>query len=359
MPDRRQEEIRAALRSALAVKRLRAGLWRDLVHWGFVRQVTRGIWTIEELANAYRIKEEDVYPAPAPRTRREAPPDNRDKAIAQIVAHRLDNLQASQFRDEHLEGRFLPFKEMATWIKKQAAAEGSPAAASLEVPISAANPYQPRQAGAQGRSCYLDWLRREVERVAADPCCQLPVPGRSGPLTLTFETPFGRLERIEIRSDGALAELKKTATWIQSLHSGWNEAAAVTFLLTARVPLARLQRASVREGLLAATSRIELELSPGLAPREVASLYARYRRRFAKERDRAMTDKHLALAVFAERTVRSADLSWAQLRKQWNTTYPKWRYATADPEARAFSLQARTAWTRVTGETWADRRKRR
>jgi hypothetical protein len=248
---------------------------------------------------------------------------------------------------------------MAIWIKKQAADEGPPAAASLEVPISAANPYQPTQAGAQGRSSYLDWLRREVERVAADPSCQLPAPSRSGPLTLTFETPSGRLECIEIRSDGALAELKRTATWIMDLHSGWDEAAAVTFLLTARVPLGRLQRASVREGLLAATSRIELEVSPGLAPREVAALYARYRRRFAKERDRAMTDKHLALAVFAERTVRSGDHSWVKLREQWNATYPKWRYSTADPQARAFSLQARTAWTRVTGENWADRRKRR
>ena len=128
MPADPYREIRAALRRELDRKRLRDGIWKDLVHWGFAEQVLRGSRTIEWLANAYRIKEEDYHPQRRARPHREPPADRRAQALAQIVAFRLDWLLPAMalFRERHLEGGHLSVEEMAGWITGQAAAEGPP-----------------------------------------------------------------------------------------------------------------------------------------------------------------------------------------------------------------------------------------
>ena len=128
MPADPYREIRAALRRELDHKRLRDGIWKDLVHWGFAEQVVRGSCDIVWLANAYRIKEEDYHPQHRTRPHREPPADRRAQALAQIVAFRLDWLLPAMalFRERHLAGGYLSVEEMAGWITGQAAAEGPP-----------------------------------------------------------------------------------------------------------------------------------------------------------------------------------------------------------------------------------------
>ena len=359
------QRVRTALRRELRRKRLRDGIWNDLVHWGQVDQVLRGSLTIKDLAQRYLIKEEDYFPQRSRRTPRELPSDKRAQALAQIVAVRIEwGLPVmALFRERHLDGRYLTFEEMAAWIRSQGAAEGPPTTASLAVPVASYGDF-PAGTREERRAWHLAWLRRETERVTADPDCELP-PSRVGfPQSLSFFGPARRLERLEIRGDGVLAWLKQIAeTIVGSEHPGWNEAEAVLFILTGDIPAVPLGRVAYATAVVPAASHITMEISPRLSPREVAALYGEMRDRILLGRDKPFADRHLALAVFVERT-RSSRQSWVELRRQWNEgcqeLHPEWRYEpAADPEARGFALEARTAWRRITGSTWSDRRRGR
>ena len=255
------EEIRAALRGELGRDRLRPRIWADLVTSRHVQLVAEGRATVERLAAAYLLKEEIYFPEPKARRRRELPTDRRAQALAQIVAHRLDTLvpQAAAFRDRHLNGQFLPLKEMTDWIKAQAASEVLPPEA----------PYAMRR-------------------------------------TLAFLSPTRRLVELEIRSDGVLAELKEIATTlVKTYHTGWDEAEAVVFILTKAIPPIPLGRSAVKFGVVPSASHITLVVSPRLAPREVAAFYSEIRGGIGLGRDKPFAVKHLALAVFVERTMSS------------------------------------------------------
>lgn len=354
-------QIRRELQRRLGGKRLRVAIWNDLVHEGFVRQVAKGL-PIDVLVRLYEHKEEDYFPAKQPRRRSqgEVAADRQAQALAQIVAHTLDWIvpTMAEFREDYLGGQRLRFEEVAAWIKEQATREGVPAAGAIAVPVSKDNDYLPAVSGRDARSYYRDWLARELQRLADDPNCELPARRRSDPLRLSFET-TSRTQSIAIRADGVLAALKAIAGTILTIHTGWKEADAVTFILTERIPLIPLGQRGVRLGLFPAASQIDLQINPRLSPREAASFYAPLRARFVKGRARPMGDRHLALAVFAHRSVwGEEEISWIEARRRWNTEYPKWRYEPAgDPHARMFSLEARAAWTGVTGSRWPDRRR--
>ena len=166
------------------------------------------------------------------------------------------------FRERHLAGRYLTLEELAAWIRSQGVAEGPPTAASLAVPVASYGDY-PAGTREERRAWHLAWLRRETERVTADPDCELP-PSRVGfPQTLSFFRPTRRLERLEIRGDGVLAWLKQIAeTIVESEHPGWNEAEAVLFILTGRIPPVPLGRVAYATAVVPAASHITMEISP-------------------------------------------------------------------------------------------------
>jgi hypothetical protein len=78
---------------------------------------------------------------------------------------------------------------------------------------------------------------------------------------------------------------------------------------------------------LSSLNRIQLTLDPILSPREVTEIYRGMRRAVfgrGKTRYRAMSEKHIRLALFSlkrpgEETIKAA-------RDAWNKQYPKWRY---------------------------------
>jgi len=159
-----------------------------------------------------------------------------------------------------------------------------------------------------------------------------------------------------IRGDGTLAVLKQQASGWSGLrgHVPWGEFEAVAFILSGWVP--PLSKARVRttfsHGYYQALSRLSIEVDPRLTPKEVGQLYNRMRARYMQGRDRPMDEKHLALAVFAEKTRRDG-ASWSDLREQWNADHPEWAFpARDDVFAKRFALECRTAWSRVTGEKW-------
>ena len=369
MPEPPFEEIRRALRRELGRKRLRKGLWTDMVHSRYVQLVAEGRWTIQRLAQVYERREETLFPPTRPRREvvREVGPDKRAEALAQIVALEAEVMAFGvlDFRKWFLGGKLLPFEEIPRWIKEQAAAEGPPAPTYLSVPVAAENNYDPHILLHHSREDYAAWLEREAARVSADANCELPVGWRSNPQTLTFPAPRGRSEIINIRGDGTLALLKWFAYALSgaSLFAGWAEQQSVAFILCGAIPRIPKARVSLKYAIVRAASHIDLEVSPRLAPKEVGAVYAEARSRFQATIDRPMDDKHLALAVFAQRTLYAGPLSgvsWRALRERWNSLHPEWHFATEDdPQARRFALEARLAWTRLTGETWPKARKRR
>ena len=161
MPDPVYEKIRRELRRELQVRQLRPSIWNDLAHWGLVEKVRQQRFTVEQLARAYRIKEDDHYPCRPQlrRLQRRLPPDRRSEALAQIVAFRLDWLRpaVALFREEHLDGGRLAFEGVRDWVRQRAASEGRPAAALLCVPVAGYGEY-PAGSRAERRQWYLDWL---------------------------------------------------------------------------------------------------------------------------------------------------------------------------------------------------------
>jgi hypothetical protein len=366
MPKSPYEQIRAGLRRELGRRRLRSDVWAILLYYRHVQLVASGTWTIAQLAESYRVADATFSRHGKRRPSSvELPADRRAEALAQIVAIRLDwMLPATRvFRERHLDGKYLTLEEMADWITRQRAAEGPPTIASLPVPVTTYSDF-PSGTKQERRAYHLDWLRRETERVLSDPDCELPPSEVIFARRLSFLDPQGQIESLEIRGDGVLAWLKRIAQDIvESEGIGWNEAEAVVFILTENIPYVPLGRIHYKHAIVPAASRLILEVSLRVAPREVAALYGQRRDRILRGRDKPFSDKHLALAVFVEET-NLAGKGWVELRDQWNETYrerhPTWCDEPAtDPTARRFSLEARTAWRRVTGSTWADRRKRR
>jgi hypothetical protein len=77
-------------------------------------------------------------------------------------------------------------------------------------------------------------------------------------------------------------------------------------------------------GLCSALNRIELKIDPTLSPRQVAEIYRQLRSRVFKRRYRAMSEKHIRLALFTLRREQGETLRSAM--SAWNKLYPKWRY---------------------------------
>ena len=79
----------------------------------------------------------------------------------------------------------------------------------------------------------------------ADPDCELPPAQVQSRQSLSYFSPALHNERLEIRGDGVLAWLKQIAQEIVEYeHTGWNEAEAVLFILTEKIPPVPLGRIS-------------------------------------------------------------------------------------------------------------------
>jgi hypothetical protein len=212
------------------------------------------------------------------------------------------------------------------------------------------------------RDEYVRWLRAEAARVEADPECELPHSG-DAPDRLLYPD-AGRVRSIAICSHGVLGELKRFAVACsEGFRSGWSEEGAVRFALTGEMPWIVWGHIRVTYGVVAAAPQISITVHPRVAPKDLLAAYVRTREELIDGREsRRLDRKQAALAVFAEEST-WAPAGWVELRERWNSEYrdrhPEWHYgAKGDPEARRFALDARSAWKRVTGEPWHDRRRR-
>jgi len=305
----------------------------------------------------------------------EVAPDARWQALAQVAvfAPMWDpwlSKDIRSFRADVLGDRLISMEDVPAWIRAKAAAEGPPAPRYLRIPWYWEDPAY-GETGHNDRQKIVEMIAQKLEELArsilTDDRAELPVAQEyDGPEGLEFYTTtlnardglntIGlEVDAISIRGDGQLAWLKRLAGDLK-IYS-WREAQAVSLILTGGVPMSsRAYTELSYHPFYEAFAKISLKVDPRLSPKEVARLYSETRKRYGRTgRDKPMSAKHLALAVFTEQ-MRDSGLSWELLRQKWNSQCPKeMRYPARDDHARLFALECRDAWTRLTGCKWKDR----
>lgn len=204
------------------------------------------------------------------------PGSDRKEIFSFLLAHEAgEQAEVKSFREDILGTRLLPLEHLPTWIEEQGERErtGEPAQA-LE---------------------YLGGSGWPLRRRAAQ---------------------GGVLERLGLLS-AKLAEIY-----------GWEQAQASTFVLTGLPPLISYVRTTMVGGVpLSSTTRIVLEVNPGVTPRQLAGHYKRARARVISKSPDKVTDKRAQLAVFV---AGHTDGDWPDVMRLWNEKFPKWRYKDAE-----------------------------
>jgi hypothetical protein len=363
------ENLRVRLDGALRPQGLPNRVWTWLQKTGLAQDVVTGARSFDVVAAAARSYIDDSV-----RTARELGytknggrldmvdfgPDRRLEVLSEVASLWASDLLfvgIDSFRADHLDGRLLQCDEVEPWLWKTARAEGQPEAASeyitVPVPHDAAHDLhlillrrlrEPRDA-----SAYSQWLHAFADGLEATK--EGPAPKTSGPL---------RVLGVPARRDGILALLQRLAE--DCAHSlSWTVDQAVRFVLCGTHPPLSKMRVSRRTyAAFPALDRLEIVVDPRVRPRELASLYAKALRQlgFPGGSDKPMTEKNLLLAAFVQRhrsAILSGQTTWPKLRDEWNEDHPNFAHTKADPSARQFATECRTAWKRLTGDDWQRR----
>lgn len=143
---------------------------------------------------------------------------------------------------------------------------------------------------------------------------------------LAFPGPDGWTSRLGVKSSPALVRLKRLAEAL-CLRYGWEEAAAVAFVLTGQVPLEWPLKVETHvDGATDALQWVALKVRPGVPPKAVEEAYRQAIRRAPRatvRRASSIKPKHRALVAFVERLGGVVTLD---LVRQWNVAHPRWRY---------------------------------
>jgi RNA polymerase sigma factor (sigma-70 family) len=258
------------------------------------------------------------------------------------------------FRERYLAGGLIAQGKLASWIARQASAEGEPAWAYLRVPLGQDDLGELGELPlAESRQAYAAWLAAEAERVRADPSAELPARYAGGACVLRYRAPGDRApQRRRIRGDGVLAELQAIAAGLCGHFDAWTVEEAVSFVVCGLVPpFARVRARSRASRLYPAAARITLDVDPRSGPREVAELYSALRARHLVGRERTMSARNLALAVFVECHWHPRS-SWAKLLVAWNEAHPPGDALHWKGDARRFKVDCQRAWQGLTGALW-------
>jgi hypothetical protein len=363
-------DIKQQLQDAIWPEALNQKVWRDLVstppHW--VKRAADGTLPLANLVSLYWQKVEIYATAPWSKSKERAgKPDERLEALALIAAIEAPQLlpELAAWRQRLLGNQLLAPSDVPAWMRLQAKREGEPAEEYVLYPYSFEAQGQHPGADLLGslilrdREGLADWLRAEAERIEQAEEGELPSIVREPTLEISCAAPGKRAVGIAIRRDGELARLKAITRQL-GLFLKWSEPEAVAFVLSGLEPTLPPWRLTYAEAALPALRRLTLEIDPRMSGAELARLYNRARAGLRSGRDKPMSEKHLALAVFVATGHRSGS-SWQTLREEWNRLVraedselsQSYAYKIeGDPTARRFGLDCRTAWTRLTGQRW-------
>jgi hypothetical protein len=340
IPNQELDGIKARLEKLLGSE-VRPDVWRTLVRKGHVEEIMLDTTyqmaeRLEDLAEMYKDYEEQMEAeggrggAKSPETIQESPPDGRLEALSRIIAARVTQQpKIVQFRRDVLGDRLLAPEEIGEWISRTAEADGKPTV-WLSVALPDGTPTRPEWAALDALASLSEEEKASLHIYRKPETLQYYGPDNEGPFT------------VNIRLGGTLWRLKLLTI---PLRLWWTEPGAATFILTGVEPRIPKSRVKIEEWA-PHYRRVVLNLDPRLSGQEVASLYNEARQGLFQGRDKPMSEKHLALAVFvAERAAQEG--TWMDLLTVWNQTYPEWSYPT--DRWQNFNRDARNAYKRVTG----------
>ena len=249
----------------------------------------------------------------------EIPADARADALGRILAidaERRDDVK--EFRQKFLNDRLLMEHEVSEWLERTAQSHYVD-----EVKTGAK---------ARRRPTYLEYLQGSSANVVSVGV----IPG----------TP--------------LARLKKLVSALEKAYPAWRgiEAHIVQLVLASTPPPTTLARLVVEPvEPFSAQSRILITIDPRVSPKVLAEKYSEVRRQLngkGPPRDKAITDKHLELSIPAEEKRHADGPGWEELLASWNSRFPQWEYTGVNAHIN-FARDARSAWTRITGDAWPSR----
>jgi hypothetical protein len=177
----------------------------------------------------------------------------------------------------------------------------------------------------------------QIEGVANVDCLEYGKPGS------------GWVHRVPIGRDGTLRVLHELSKTLATFFH-WQAAQATAFVLTDLTPVIETESVAVHPAPhvtvpyggpqpLACLVRVTLTIDPIMTPKELARKYASVRNRLLAQKPRALSTKHLALAVF---TTKHPALNQESM-EQWAREFPQWKYRRISQ----FGRDARTARSRL------------
>jgi len=242
---------------------------------------------MEELERKYRRVLQLKAAPPRPSHRRKGPEDNTLEALARLLAleasHRGD---VRAFRRNYLGGGTLSLAE-AEKLLLEWSRQGQPTGEVLWVPTTNEEEEEPPE----------DW-----EWV----------------LEFGVEADF-RERRLPV-TQGPLKELKALAAHLLGRYP-WTEAACVALVVCGITPGV----VGVRVRYVGGLHPLQLEAMPWVTAKDLATALQGFRADTSQlfRRYRMLTEKHLALALFA---AEGEGRKWRELWEEWNATHPAWSY---------------------------------
>lgn len=334
------EGIRAQLEDRID-RKLHQSEWAWLWGQGFVEEIIYGTGPsqLDDLVDAL-----GNFPAALGTTQnltRKLGPDYQALALSKILAIEARSFpQVLAFRQDVLGEKTLKEAEIATWLEAQTKREkAGPVSVQVRIPWNAGTPL-PRLSSltvADLRNA-LDSLpdnRLKVSRIGLEwEYLQYSVSGDQW------------AHVVPVDRDGVTGRLKEIAKLL-SKSFAWQEAQAVSFVLSDSVPLVALATSKVI--LSSSSPRIQLTINPRVSSRRVTSFYLRTRRevlgRGKKSRSKPISERHAQLAIFL---AENQSETWQLRMKKWNHSQQEWRYQ----DRRQFARDAKNAFLRVTGREW-------
>jgi len=243
---------------------------------------------------------------PAPKLRADPARQAREDLLSylfSLMAARLAPVEA--FRAEVLGGKLLELGEIENWVQERARVEKY--TVWLEVPV------RPDDRG----SVYLN---RPATISEAWPATDIQLKW------LKYIVPGHKSQRVATAAGAVLDRLRLASEYVAS-QTGCSADYATAFILSGeRLPFFSCAQTVVvcSTDICSALNRIELQIDPTLSPRQVAEVYRQLRAQVFGRRYRAMSEKHVRLALFTLSRPDGEALKSAMT--VWNKRYPKWRY---------------------------------
>jgi hypothetical protein len=266
---------------------------------------------VEEVRNAQRAFNLPVQGEAAPPLieEDEGSAELRWQAVSLLLAKEAaKDARVRAFRDRFLNGQTLPHSKVEAWLKEQAERDGPP------------RPWMTAPVVLKDADGKVSLIGIGIKQEDSGPSVRVEnryieygIPGHPWRLLQPI-APGGVLEKLWL----LIRDLRRT-------YRLWTPAQTTLFILSGLTPQVQgiTHRVEFVPGLQAAT-RIVITVDPAVTPDDLADYYAKARAELKTARYRAISEKHLQLAIFMEQ---ASELdSWEIRLEEWNRQFPEYSY---------------------------------